>query len=125
MSLTVVQIMDKVSELRSKIAIYEGLILYLKANYKSSDAGEAEMSFTRDDHATVPEVHVDTFIKDAVDTLDQMRVELEHWESMPVPSPDDEVEVPAQTKKGKKSRGSARRHQDQPASGDGGTTEAG
>lgn len=124
MPLTFGQISDKVSELRSKIAIKEAFVLHLKANYKSSDAGSAEMHVTRDDFATVPEIHIDLFIEDTVDEIDTMRAELRQWESLPVPTPGEDPPK-VSTRKGKKSRGTSRRHSDQSPPGDGGSEEAG
>ncbi len=121
MPLTFGQIANKVSELLSKIALKENFVLHLRANYKSSDAGEAEMYVVREDHATVSEDHIDRFIEDTVDEIDQLRAELLQWQNLPIPSPEDEK--PKVAKKGKK-RGSSRRHQNQSPPGDGGTEEA-
>ena len=113
MPLTVGQISDKISELRSKIAIQEGVALYLEANFKSSDAGNSEMHFTRNDHARVPEAHIDRYIEDAAEHLSVLRAELHQWESMPVQDP-TEAKTP---KRKRKPRGTARQRQDNAASG--------
>jgi hypothetical protein len=121
---TVGQITDKISELRSKIAIHEGLVLYLRANYVSSDAGAAEMHLTRNDHATVPEDHIKAHMGDMVDYIDELRYQLTQWENLPVPSPEDQIE--AQVRKGKKgSRAATRRHQDHAAPGNDGPEQPG
>jgi hypothetical protein len=116
---TVGQITDKISELKSKIAIQEGVVLHLKANFMSSDAGEPEMHFTRDDYATVPEKHITTFIVEAVDEIDALKAQLEEWENLAVPLPGDEPEQPSapvkRTRKARKKNGTARRHQDHSA----------
>lgn len=111
MPLTVGQISDKISELRSKIAIQEGVALYLEANYKSSDAGSSEMHFTRNDHARVPEAHIDRYVEDTVEVLDTLRAELLQWESMPVVDP---TEKPPRRKK--KTRAATRSSKDHTAS---------
>lgn len=127
---TVGQIADKISELRSKIAIHEGVLLYLESNYTSSDAGAAEMHFTRADYARVPEVHVVAYMTDVHETVQELRMELEHWENLAVPvgEPDEEPAAPIKknSRKGKKSRGkTTRRHQDHTTPGDTGAAEAG
>ena len=93
---TVGQINAKISELRSKIAVYEGLVHYLKTNYLPSDHSDAEMSFTRTDFVRVPPPHIEASMADLVEKVDQLRVEMEKWEEMPVSlEPEDAAAVPA------------------------------
>ena len=109
MALSAGTIVDKISELRSKIAVLEGLVLYLEANYKGSDAGEAEMRFTRRDFATVPQAHIDVTIADLSAAMGAFAEELEHWEGLMFPTEDD---APAKKQNGKhkeKSRGAKSR----------------
>lgn len=82
MAITAGNALSKISEIRSKIAIFEGLIMYLRANYVSSDAGEAEMRFTRSDYATVPEKHVEVSVHELQEQIENMQRELEEWESL-------------------------------------------
>jgi len=117
MSLTFAQVSDKVSELRSKIAIQEMLVLHLSANYKSSDSGEAEMHVHRSDYATVPEAHIDKYIDQAVEQLEQMNLELQQWETLPVPTPNDKPEP--DKKKKRTSCGTTRRRNNPSAPGNG------
>jgi hypothetical protein len=105
---TVGQINDKISELRSKIAITEGLVLHLKTNYLSSDSGDAEMHFMRADNGQVPQGHVQSTIADYVEYVDTLRAELEQWEGMNVVMPEPaklvakpEPEKPTPPQKGK------------------------
>jgi hypothetical protein len=129
--LTVGQITDKISEIRSKIAVYEGTVLHLKANYKSTDAGPAEMHFTRSDGAIVPEEHIDRFIDDTVFVVDGLRAELSQWENLSVPAPGEKVAIPPSpaqpVRKAKKkvTRGATRRGEDQPAPRNNGPAKGG
>jgi hypothetical protein len=113
---TVGQIADKISELKSRIAIAEGLQLYLRANYMSSDAGEPEMTFTRDDWATVPEAHIKTHLADVDEQLNEYREELEAWENFSVPMGDEEPAPRHVPQIKRKKRGTSRRRENQPAS---------
>jgi hypothetical protein len=137
---TVGQITDKISELKSKIAIKESLITYVQSNYMSSDAGSPEMTFQREDYATVPEVHISRFVDEAVDEVGQLRAELEQWQSLDVPLPTDEAvgaeqpeEPPTKTKvkanpktrKMRKKNGANRGSQNRAASGQDGSEGAG
>jgi hypothetical protein len=81
--LTVGQLNAQISLLRSKIAVTEGLILYLKTHYMPSEAGDAdpEMSFHReDDYGRVPPGHINSSIEDYVDYLDGLRAKLSELE---------------------------------------------
>lgn len=114
MSITAGSVVDKVSEIRSKIAVFEGLLLYLRSNYLSSDAGDAEMRFARADYATVPEAHVEGAMHELETRLKDFRDELHQWENLSV-NVDDQ---PAQKNKKKKETANAtdRGNQDQPTS---------
>jgi hypothetical protein len=82
MSIKAGAVISKISEIRSKIAIFEGLILYLRTNYLSSDTGDAEMRYTRSDHASVPESHVESSIHELETTISEYRDQLEEWENL-------------------------------------------
>jgi hypothetical protein len=98
---TVGQVVTKIAELRSRVAIGEALVLYLRAHYVSSDSGDAEMKITRDDHAFVPEGHVGDYIQQIVDDVDEARAELSQWENLSLPAPAD-AQPNVTTRKGKK-----------------------
>lgn len=82
MSIKAGAVISKISEIRSKIAIFEGLILYLRTNYLSSETGDAEMRYTRSDHASVPEAHVEASIHELETTISEYRDQLEEWENL-------------------------------------------
>jgi hypothetical protein len=86
--LTVGQINAKISELRSKIAVTQGVVLYLKTHYMPSDgAPTPEMHFTRSDHGKVPPEHIEATIADFVDQLDTFKHELNELENTPIGQP--------------------------------------
>lgn len=87
--LTVGQITDKISELRSRVAIYDGLILHIQSNYIRSDHGPAEMRFTREDNAFVSQGHLESATQSFYAEIDQLRAELQQWENMSVPDPSE------------------------------------
>ena len=75
-------VVDKISEVRSKIAVFEGLVLHLKSNYLPSDAGDPEMKFYRGDYAPVPASHVEASIGDMEQHLLDLREQLAQWEGI-------------------------------------------
>lgn len=98
--------MEKVSELKSRTAVIEMLMLYLDANYLDDDSGEAEMSVTRDDAALVPQEHIKEFQAWLAEQVDQADSEIEEWENMQLLPPDEKEEKAVtpkvSTRKGKK-----------------------
>jgi hypothetical protein len=127
---TVAQISEKISKLRSKIAVTEAVVLYLKTNYLPTDSVEAEMRVTRADFAVVPADHIEMSITDYVDYIDDLRAQLDEWENLsveiPVPKKAEAKEKPEPEKKRKKEApsGTARGHQD-PTPGNDGSSKAG
>lgn len=93
--LTVGQINEKISELRSKISVTEGVVLYLKTHYMPSDGSQAEMHFTRTDYGKVPPRHIEKTIADYVEYLDALRVELHQMENTPIALPEPTKLVPS------------------------------
>lgn len=76
------EVVEKISELKSKKAIASQLVMYLKAHFMSSDIGAPEMRITRDDCHMVPEGHIKSFINDLSDGVDEteaMQVEYENF----------------------------------------------
>lgn len=94
--LTVGQLNEKISMLRSKIAVTEGIVLYLKTHYMPSDGATSEMSFTRSDYGKVPPKHVEATIADYVDYLDSLKIELEKLENTPLTLPEPAKLAPTQ-----------------------------
>lgn len=94
---TLLQIMEKISYLQSKLAIEQALLSHVEANFLDSDAGEAEMVLTRPDHGAVPQEHLTQYIEDIAERLDQSESELHEWQHLEVniedlEDEDDEVE---------------------------------
>jgi len=87
--LTVGQLNEQISLLRSKIAVTEGIVLYLKTHYMPSDGGPAEMYFTRSDYGKVPPSHIERTIADYVEYLDSLKIELVRLEEVPIAVPED------------------------------------
>jgi hypothetical protein len=78
-------IIDKISELRSKVAAYEGLVLHLRSNYMSIDEdGEPELRFHRGDYAPVPEQHIELVISEIEALVRELREQQVEWESITV-----------------------------------------
>jgi hypothetical protein len=119
------EINKKISELRSKIAVAEGLVLYLKTHYLPHELTKApaEMHFTRDDYGRVPYDHIASYSVDLVDHLDTLKYELNQLEESPTSQVPQEKEIKMKTKtekaKGKKGEhGTEDRSKDQSPSGD-------
>jgi hypothetical protein len=94
--LTVGQLNEKISMLRSKIAVTEGLVLYLQTHYMPSDGSTAEMHYTRSDYGKVPPAHIEATIADYVDYLDSLKIELDRLENTPLAMPEVVKLAPAQ-----------------------------
>lgn len=84
MPISIGNVLDKISETRSKIAVLEGLVLHLKSNYLTSDTGEPEMRFYRGDYAPVPELHIVAGIGDIELLVKDLRAQLAQWEGITV-----------------------------------------
>lgn len=105
---TVAEVIERVSLLRSKIAIRKQLALHLRTMYLGSDASAAESRIHRDDSGVVPEEHLKTFVATDIDhALQQDEAELQQWEQLLVIDPTEQV-------KKEKSHGGARARRDQP-----------
>lgn len=84
---TVGQINKKISLLRSKIAVTEGVVLYLKTHFMAAEPSEPEMRFTRSDYGQVHQDDVGESIADFVEYLDSLKLELAALEQTPVSLP--------------------------------------
>ncbi len=121
MALKVGEVLEKVSELKSKKAIASQIVMYLQAHYLSSDTGSAEMRITRDDSHMVPEEHVKAFINDLSDNVDEIEAMQVEYEEFVASDPKDiEEAIRAKVSKGKKKANgnSPRKRTDRPAAGD-------
>jgi hypothetical protein len=84
MPISVGSIVDKISEARSKIAIYKNVMLNLRSNYLSSADSEAEMQVVRADYAPVPEAHIELAIADLTVVVEELEALLKQWENITV-----------------------------------------
>lgn len=110
MAITAGQISDKISELRSKIAVWQHLISLLTANYMSATDAAAELKLPRDDGATVTPLHFDAALDDLNQLVSKARDDLETWSSLVFDEAETrEVETPKvpETKKVKNEPGKA------------------
>lgn len=90
-------IIDKISENRSKIAVYKMLLLHIGSNYCGSDAGPAESRVVREDAAVVPAKDLQSVVLDITETVLSLKAELSEWENMtvaslPEPEPEEDEE---------------------------------
>ncbi len=81
---TVKEITDRVSLLRSRIAICEGLVMHLETNYIGSDSVQPDGSFVRGDTATVPQEHIEDEIHRFNTTIAEALVEIDTLEAMSI-----------------------------------------
>jgi hypothetical protein len=116
MSIKAGTVVDRISGIRSRISVFEGLVLYLRTNYLSSDSGNAEMRFTRSDYATVPEPHVESSIHELEAKIGEFRDELEEWENLSLDAEETVEGGKVRKKKNKKETadGTVGSNQDQP-----------
>lgn len=82
---TIRDTLRQISELRSKIAVTEGLVIHLKTHYLPSERSEAEMHFIRNDHGRVPSEHISSTMADLVIYLDKLREDMDVLENAPAP----------------------------------------
>ena len=85
---------DKISELKSKLAIYAAWADLIEANYMPSDSGEAEAFVGRSDGGRVSEAHFRSFLEDVEARSAELREELAEWEGLvfqPKARPEGEV----------------------------------
>lgn len=73
---------DKISELRSKLAIYAAWTELIETNYLPSDGADAETSISRADGGRVVEAHFRSFLEDVEARCEELREELSEWESL-------------------------------------------
>lgn len=97
---TFAEVAEQVSRLRSKKAINLMLIAHLKAAYKDTDAGAAEMRVYRDDLAYVSQPHLESSIMEFELSIDLIDAEIEELQNQPMgggtpPAAQLSAEVPA------------------------------
>lgn len=83
-STTLGQLLEAVSRKKSEVEILKMLVTHLQVNYVGTDSGSAEMRLFRDDHAQVPETHVEVFIADLASRIDALEETIKSMETSPL-----------------------------------------
>lgn len=73
---------EKISELKSKLAVYATWSDLLHANYMPSDGGRPEALIHREDGGTVTEAHLRSVLEDIEGKCEELREELAEWEAL-------------------------------------------
>lgn len=73
---------DKISELRSKLAIYASMVELIHANYMPGDGGAPEVRITRPDGGTATGPHFESVLEDIEIKCAEIREELAEWEGL-------------------------------------------
>jgi len=84
---TLGQVTEKVSSLRSRIAVTDTLIVYLETHFQGVDGQDPEERLFRDDYAQVPPGHINEYISALRESNDILESELNEWELIPVTPP--------------------------------------
>ena len=121
--------LEKISELESRKAILECLITYLETHYRSSDAGEPDMTIARDDMGLVPEEHIDAQLELLVVEVDSIKKELGGWKDLSIlpPGEEEDAAIAKKARRGKRKRGTQGQRTNQAgprSSGSGGAGQA-
>lgn len=82
MPITAGKASEKISELRSKLAVYDTLTELIHANYVGSDSGRAESRIDRPDGHVVTEAHLFSVLEDFESRQGELREELKQWEDL-------------------------------------------
>lgn len=108
-NITAGEVADTISEIRSKIRVYETLCDQIKANYLPSDGGPAELRIERADGAFVTQTHMESVLGEFEERITTLQGELEEWEQLPFQTneaaTEEEPEEEAPTKKQPKQQG--------------------
>lgn len=94
---TVNDLLEQISALQSRKAVYHALISHLRICYQTSDSGPPEMRIIREDLAAVPEPHIEQSIIEIEGRIDLINAEIEGLQNMPFGEgspPQAEVAVP-------------------------------
>lgn len=87
MTTTVKQIYQKVSLLRSQVAIYEGLLHHMQSNYVGTADTEPESTFIRSDYGVVPPEHLEQTMALIAEMASTATAEIAALEDLVVVSP--------------------------------------
>lgn len=83
-NLTAGDIAETLSELRSKIRVFEAFCDQIKANYLPSDGGAAELRLERVDGAFVTQLHMESVLSEFEERIVALQGELEEYEQLPI-----------------------------------------
>ncbi len=72
----------KISELKSKVAVYAALSDVIRANYLPADGAAAELTLYRDDKTSVAPDHIELVIQDLDNLTREALEELKEWEGL-------------------------------------------
>ncbi len=81
---TLLEVLHLIAKLNSRKAGYKMLIAHLQTFYKDNDTGKAELRMTREDLAIVPQEHIEEFLGELMDKVEEIDVELETLQNQPV-----------------------------------------
>lgn len=82
---TIQEVIERISELRSRKAVYQTAIAHLKTCYRETDAGAAEMRMFREgDQGLVPQLHIEKSLVEMETRIDYLDAEIEELQNQPV-----------------------------------------
>jgi DNA-binding transcriptional MerR regulator len=81
---TIAEVLELISKLKSRKAVYGVAISHLRAFYRKTDAGPAELVMQREDLGAVPEPHIELSIIEMEQRIDEIDAELEQLQNQPV-----------------------------------------
>lgn len=81
---TVAELMELISELRSRKSVYQMLIAHIRICYQKSDSGPAEMKITREDLGIVPELHIEKTVVEIEERINFIDAQIEELQGQPV-----------------------------------------
>ena len=115
MTPTVKQIAQKVSLLRSQVAVFEGLLHHLQSNYVGTADTEPEATFLRSDYGAVPPDHLEQTMALIAEMASTATAEIAALEDLVVVSPQKSTDLVVKEKKNAGPR-AAGRSNDRPPS---------
>jgi len=81
---TIAEVLELISKLKSRKAVYGVSISHLRAFYRKTDAGPAELVMQREDMGSVPEEHIELSLIEMEQRIDEIDAELEELQNQPV-----------------------------------------
>lgn len=85
MAIKVAKILERMSILESKRAVFNGLVDILKSNYLPNDGGDPEHLFYRQDLGVVPPGHIEEAIQALFEMVEAIEGDLANWADFEVP----------------------------------------